>query len=1211
MPKNVDLLLQPDAISEAEIRDVLAPIEFHDWQLAWARLDGLTRDPEGRAALTAALPMLLSALTDAATPDNSMLNLDRLVRKVDDPVTLLRFLAENPRAVEVLVKLFVNSQFFTEILLRNPEYLERLTSHKRLSEFKSRDDFREEATRATAAGSTFPEQLDALRRFQQWELMRIGACDSFGLLDFKSVTVQLSLLADSLVQSALDLVARKLQLDVSDFTVIALGKLGGEELNYSSDIDLVFVSADSAERYWEFGQRVIRAIMDTTAEGFLYRVDMRLRPWGQSGPLVSTAESYLDYLRKNSALWERQALLKARPIAGNLENGRALLKQAELLIFEGSIEEARANVLSMKQKIEAGLQRKGRTFGEIKSGKGSIRDIEFVTQFLQIKHGRSEPSIRSFNTLDGLVRLADRSLIQPGEYQQLSTAYKFLRTIEHALQLLHYRQAHSLPTDQRELSYLARRLDFPTSEAFLDNYQRHATAVRAIYHWYIESGESVGPVGSGPIRKRPKYASVMEAAYSRIFTESDMARHALLLDRLSTDNPIEIEVRPEQSSRIELTVCGFDEKGDLAMICGLFFAYGFNIAHGNVFTADQAFEARDASNPTSQRRPVRPTFVDVFTLEPPDGYDSTVWDAYRDELVELVQKSAAGRLREAQAAIARRVAVALRNTPPTPLTFLPVDISLNNEQSERFTVLNINTRDTPGFLYELSNSLSLLGFDIRRVVLTSIGDRAVDTLFVAGPDGKKITDDRRQARLRAAVVFVKHFMHLVPQSPNPEKALLHFGQFLEQLLERDDWGDELASLDRDRELKALTRLLGASDFLWEDFLRLQHDNLFPVLRDVEHLEERKSRQLLETELAGILADDADTSDWQSRLNAYKDREMFRVDMRHIGGQITEFGQFSDELSDVADVVVEGAFNACLHDLAEKRGEPLDRDGKPVPFAVFALGKAGGRELGFASDIELMFVYGSRSKTSESIELSCADFFVRHVENFAATIDARRKGVFEIDLRLRPYGNAGPLAVSLTAFESYFAPSGPAWPYERQALVKLRYVAGSKELDKQVTDLRDRFVYTGEPFDLSAMRAMRESQVRQLVQAGSWNAKLSPGGLVDCEYLVQGLQMSHGHADTLLRRTNSLSALNALRNGGFITEQDRATLGECYIFLRQLIDALRMVRGDARDLAVPDTGSDEFDYLARRLGYSTNPEELQAGIEAVAEKVTGLLRILDD
>ncbi|MEQ9065255.1 MAG: glutamine synthetase adenylyltransferase, partial [Gimesia chilikensis] len=329
------------------------------------------------------------------------------------------------------------------------------------------------------------EKFDAVRRFQRWELLRIGACDTFGLMDLKNITVQLSLLADGLVQSCLTVLSEDMDLPLDDFAVLAFGKLGGEELNYSSDIDLVFISGQDSTKYWQLGQKLIKSLMESTAEGFLYRVDMRLRPWGRSGALVTTVDAYVDYFAKHGRLWEKQAMLKARVIAGNQKLGMEFFRRIEPQIFNCDSEEVRKNVLEMKQRIEETLKKKGKEWGEVKSGKGSIRDVEFTTQYLQMANGAKYPSIRSINTLDGLVRLVDHGLIQADEYRHLTSGYVFFRKIEHALQLMHYNQEHHMPTDERELAYLARRLDFQDGKQLVQYYEQHRKAVRSIYRKYI------------------------------------------------------------------------------------------------------------------------------------------------------------------------------------------------------------------------------------------------------------------------------------------------------------------------------------------------------------------------------------------------------------------------------------------------------------------------------------------------------------------------------------------------------------------------------------------------------------------------------------------------------------------------------------------------------------------------------------------------------
>jgi glutamate-ammonia-ligase adenylyltransferase len=533
---------------------------------------------------------------------------------------------------------------------------------------------------------------------------------------------------------------------------------------------------------------------------------------------------------------------------------------------------------------------------------------------------------------------------------------------------------------------------------------------------------------------------------------------------------------------------------------------------------------------------------------------------------------------------------------------------VDNDRSELFTVLHIRAEDTIGFLYELTNALSLTGFDINRVVISTTANRVYDTLYVTDSSGAKVTNPDAQKELRTAVVLIKHFTHLLPQSPNPEAALLHFRDFLTQLFRQENWVEQVASLERSDVLDALAKLLGVSDFLWEDFLRLQYENLFPVVTDIEALEQRTPRRALEDALGSELEAATDYESRRDRLNAFKDREMFRVDMRHILGYISEFGDFSEELTDIAEIVVNAAVEICRRELHPRYGVPETDDGRPMPLSIAALGKCGGRELGYASDIELMFVYAGEGRTTGPEAVRTSEYFTRLVELFTNTITARQEGIFQVDLRLRPYGRAGSLAVAAEAFESYFGPHGAAWPYERQALVKLRPIGGDAEFGRSLVALRDRLIYTGEPFDTVAMRAMREKQVRQLVLPGTFNAKLSPGGLVDTEYLVQGLQITHGAADPSLRETNTFAAMEALDRASLL-EGEHGRLREAYVFQRRLIDALRMVRGHAKDLTVPPAESEEFEYLARRLGYAGETSRLTDDIQRHTSVVLELLRLL--
>lgn len=1203
--------------SEATAQRHLEPAGFADWRGAYREIQRLAEGPERRKAVEHFLPHLIQALERAADPDRVLSNLTRFLERFDDVVPALEILATNPRAVEILVTLFAGSQFLSEILMRTPALFERLVNYRRLSAPKSAEQLYAEAQEVTYGCAGPAEMLEALRRFQSWEMLRIGACDLLDLYDLPAVTRQLSNLADSLTRAALKIAAGS----PDELVVIAMGKLGGRELNYSSDIDLLFLTDRDPADVKRSAEKLVDALARSTAEGFLYRVDLRLRPWGSVGPLISTPEGFIAYLKNDARLWEKQALIKARPIAGNLALGRAFLQEARALVFGQDKVQLRAEVFEMKQRTESQLRRNGKVWGEVKLGEGSIRDVEFTAQYLQMAYGGEMPEVQSGNTLDALVRLAAAGLLSVDEHRILAEGYVFLRTVEHFLQMMHYRQVHLLPEDSASLAQLARRLGFlgPRPEQrLIERYEQHRTAIRAIYLKYL--GSTV--MDANLLETTPsdrsrldvhRHLDRMAPSYAETFSPAEIARHADLAGRLSPDNLVEIEAESLEGGNWKVTIVAYDYPGELSILTGLLFVHGLDILGGEAFTYEPLDQGDRQGKPAAD---ARRKIVDVFIVRPVRLEQDTagVWLRYSEDLGRMLGMLRDGRRSEAQGDLTRRVAGILHDTDLVQSgqfvpALYPIEIQIDNETSEKHTLLRIGSPDTFGFLYEFTNALSLSRIYIDRVVIETVGNRVQDTLFVSDEQGRKILEAEKQRELRAATVLIKHFTHLLPFSPNPESAIVHFRDFIDQLFQRPNWPDELASLERPEALQALARVLGVSDFLWDDFLRMQFSNLFPVVRDVDALTSAKSHQQLLDELGEVLkrthagpqAPDMDAP-WILALNDWKDREMFRIDMRHILGHTREFWDFAAELTDLGEVVANATFHLCHEDLRSVYGAPVREDGAPCEMTVMALGKFGGKELGFASDIELMFIYEGQGSTTGPRVISTAEFYEKVVEYYVKATRARREGIFEIDLQLRPYGKAGSLAVSLESFRRYFAPGGPAWAYERQALTRMRCVAGNAGLGAKVEALRDEFVYTGEPFDGTAMRAMRERQIRHLVTGGKFNLKYSLGGLVDVEYLVQGLQITHGQEHPALRQTNTREGMAALAQAGILSEEDYTRLRKAHTFLRWFIDSLRVVRGNAKDVTVPAEGSEEFIYLARRLQYGNDPGRLSAELARYTEDV---------
>jgi glutamate-ammonia-ligase adenylyltransferase len=383
-------------------------------------------------------------------------------------------------------------------------------------------------------------------------------------------------------------------------------------------------------------------------------------------------------------------------------------------------------------------------------------------------------------------------------------------------------------------------------------------------------------------------------------------------------------------------------------------------------------------------------------------------------------------------------------------------------------------------------------------------------------------------------------------------------------------------------LRELARLLGSSAFLWEDFLRMQFEHLLPVLG------EWRTRPLLDREALGHalrarVAAGASPEEPKRLLNAFKDEQVLLIDMKHLLDPAVTLERFSLALTDLAEAVVAEALFLCHARLVDEHGRPLAADGRECPVAVLGLGKFGGREMGYASDIELLVVYEGPGATEKS-GIENGLFFEELVRGLTDLIAAREEGIFHVDLRLRPHGGKGSLASPLQAVPAYYRPGGEAAPFERQALIKLRRVAGDEALGREVEGHRDGFVWSDAPWDRANALHLRERQARELVPVGRFSVKYSEGALVEVEYSVQYLQIQHGRDHPDLRTPSTLEALERLRSLGFLGEDEHRDLHDAYVFWRRVADALRMVHGNARDLLLPADGSEALGILARRLGY---------------------------
>jgi glutamate-ammonia-ligase adenylyltransferase len=422
----------------------------------------------------------LPAISD---PDMALNNLERFVSAARSPLALGSLMERDREALPILLQIFSTSQYMSDLLVRDPESYDLL----RITEGQpvTRDVLVAEICSEVSALREERQVLASLRRYKHRETLRIAYGDIIRGHGIAVVTRQISFLADAICEAALQYARRSVSEKrgtprgadgkAAQLVVLGLGKLGGIELNYSSDIDLMLLyqpdgqtdgprTIGNAEYFERVARQFVRLLTENTDLGTCYRVDLRLRPEGSQGQAVISYEAALHYYDVMGRTWERQAFVKARPIAGDLSLGRRFLDQLEPWIYRRYLSRADiTGIKALKRRIEHRAQREEGDVRNVKTGWGGIRDVEFVIQFLQLLNGGELKNARTGNTLEAILRLEEAGCLTHQERQILEQTYTFLRKVEHRLQMMFDLQTHTLPDDDDELRKLAVRMGYPSA----------------------------------------------------------------------------------------------------------------------------------------------------------------------------------------------------------------------------------------------------------------------------------------------------------------------------------------------------------------------------------------------------------------------------------------------------------------------------------------------------------------------------------------------------------------------------------------------------------------------------------------------------------------------------------------------------------------------------------------------------------------------------
>ncbi len=518
LPDPTPILLASN-LASSEVARLLQSFGLQDWKRADQNLQAMAGDPHTRKTLASFLPGLLSGLSHTADPDQALNEWERYVDSGIHRLQLFQYLQQMPHVLEVLGTVFGNSQAMAQTLIRDPLLVYWIEDDRVLVQRRTKSKLLNLGEAMLAGVKTYDAKCEALRRLKRREMLRLGIRDLLGIATPIETYTVLSDLAAVVIQSAYELVEQHLLGQNGNvrtasvnkaktrvgFSVLAMGKLGGWELNYSSDVDLIYVfqaekeSARGntkrqpvldADYFHGLARELTNVLSVSTSEGALFRVDMRLRPEGEVGPLACSVEDACQYYQTRGRTWERLAFLKAKPIAGDLRIGQSLLKKMGKFVY-GTREMAPQvfeAIHELRRQMVIKLTRRGELERNVKLGRGGIREIEFIVQGLQLRWGYRYPAIRDRQTLKSLVKLMRVGKLKVGAVHQLKTSYIFLRNLENKIQMVHELQTHLLPSKTDEIAKCAIRMGYPkgdtskqTAEGLLVDYRQHTEAVHRLY----------------------------------------------------------------------------------------------------------------------------------------------------------------------------------------------------------------------------------------------------------------------------------------------------------------------------------------------------------------------------------------------------------------------------------------------------------------------------------------------------------------------------------------------------------------------------------------------------------------------------------------------------------------------------------------------------------------------------------------------------------
>lgn len=433
----------------------------------------LSATPRRRELIENIGPTLLDEISKLADPDLAIMNLADFIGAVGARTSFLALLGQHPATRRVLLSLFASSRYLSTVFIRHPDMLDTLVRSDLARRRRELPDLRQEVSGIVAANADFESKLDALRAFRHQEFLRIAIADLAGDLEVPEVETELTNLAEAVLGAALeiargDVAARHPIPTALRLVILAMGRLGACEMSYNSDLDLIFVYDDSGDESGggrmaasRIAQRLIATLESRTREGYAYKLDLRLRPSGNQGPLVTSIEGFREYHRQSSAVWERQALVRGRVVAGDAGLANEVETARREFVYSSPItREEVAEIAAMRARMEREIGAEDKSRINLKQGHGGLVDVEFLAQMMSLRHAHQYPALAIRNTRALIAALADAGLMAISDAVHLTEDFGFLTRLENRLRIESDQPAWAVPTDPAALLPLARRMGF-------------------------------------------------------------------------------------------------------------------------------------------------------------------------------------------------------------------------------------------------------------------------------------------------------------------------------------------------------------------------------------------------------------------------------------------------------------------------------------------------------------------------------------------------------------------------------------------------------------------------------------------------------------------------------------------------------------------------------------------------------------------------------